>query len=179
MHKVRPVSKKSKFGYLQVGVETYGGGIWHSWFDRDLSLAGRVVLSNKGGGYTSKLIKIDRPLLRVPTLAIHCAFQLIGNDFNRIATQLTWLFHLVDRGVNEGFKFNREAEFVPIAGLVEKELNADKEKSAEKQTPSATSIRDNHHPAVLAVLAEELSVSAEEIHDFELYVSVARAKYVC
>lgn len=66
------MSKKTKLGYLQVGVETYGGGIWHSWFDRDLSLAGRIVLANKNGGFTSKLVKIDRPLLRIPTLAIHC-----------------------------------------------------------------------------------------------------------
>lgn len=66
------MSKKTKYGYLQVGVETYGGGIWHSWFDRDLSLAGRIVLADKSGGFTSRLIKIDRPLLRIPTLAIHC-----------------------------------------------------------------------------------------------------------
>lgn len=66
------MSKKTKFGYLQVGVETYGGGIWHSWFDRDLSLAGRIVVADKKGGFTSKLVKIDRPLLRIPSLAIHC-----------------------------------------------------------------------------------------------------------
>ena len=69
---VRPVSKRSKSGYLQVGVETYGGGIWHSWFDRDLSLAGRVVIADKDGSFQSKLVKIDRPLLRIPSLAIHC-----------------------------------------------------------------------------------------------------------
>lgn len=69
------MSKKTKLGYLQVGVETYGGGIWHSWFDRDLSLAGRIVLANKNGGFTSKLVKIDRPLLRIPTLAIHCKYR--------------------------------------------------------------------------------------------------------
>lgn len=74
-YQVRPVSKKSKSGYLQVGVETYGGGIWHSWFDRDLSLAGRVVIADKSGNFQSKLVKFDKPLLRVPTLAIHREFS--------------------------------------------------------------------------------------------------------
>jgi len=74
--KIRPISKRSKSAYLQVGVETYGGGIWHSWLDRDLSIAGRVVISEKSGGFNSKLVKVDQPILRIPSLAIHCQCPL-------------------------------------------------------------------------------------------------------
>ena len=42
--KLKPHSKGTKAGFLTVNVEPYGGGLWHTWFDRDLSVAGRVLL---------------------------------------------------------------------------------------------------------------------------------------
>lgn len=69
--KVKPVSKKSAHGYIQIGVECYGGGLWHTWFDRDLSLAGAVIIEKDGGGFERQLVHINRPLLRVPNLCIH------------------------------------------------------------------------------------------------------------
>lgn len=69
--KLKPNSASSKSGYLMVNVQTYGGGLWHTWFDRDLSVAGRVIIRANNGCFLHKLVKIKRPILRVPTLAIH------------------------------------------------------------------------------------------------------------
>jgi len=71
----------------------------------------------------------------------------------------------VDGSVNNDFKFNQETEFVPILGQIADKLNED---NAPKQAAVPSSIQENHHPALLALLAEELNVSSEEIHDFEL-----------
>ena len=49
---------------------TYGGGLWHTWFDRDLVLAGKVVYED-GEKLTSKLWESSRPLMKIPNLAIH------------------------------------------------------------------------------------------------------------
>lgn len=82
----------------------------------------------------------------------------------------------MDRNVNDSFKFNQETEFVPILGLLESQLNSPADGPDDESKPRkpdtervASSIQDNHHTALLALLAGELSVAPEEIHDFELY----------
>ena len=59
--RVKPVSRASAHGYLQVGVEMYGGGLWHTWFDRDLGLAGRVMVRTAAGEFRQKLVRISKP----------------------------------------------------------------------------------------------------------------------
>lgn len=151
--RVKPVSKKSGVGFLQVGVETYGGGIWHSWFDRDLSLAGRVLVRDGKGNFVQKLVKIDRPIIRIPTLAIH-----------------------LDR--SSEFNPNKETELFPIAGLAAAELNrtgkagddkaAETENSAEEPFQPLKKMSERHHPYILELIAEQAGVQVEDVVEFEL-----------
>ncbi|CAN1802227.1 Probable aspartyl aminopeptidase [Linum perenne] len=55
--KLKPVSKVTKSAYLEVGVQLYGGGLWHTWFDRDLTVAGRVIVREDENG-TAELNKV-------------------------------------------------------------------------------------------------------------------------
>ena len=80
------------------------------------------------------------------------------------------IVRIVDRSASNELKFNKETEFIPILGLVSAQLNSlqGSESKSDKAEVTAEDVQDNHHPALLALLAEELSVKAEEIHDFEL-----------
>ncbi|KAI0527884.1 aspartyl aminopeptidase-like protein [Xylaria bambusicola] len=151
--RVKPVSKKSGVGFMQVGVETYGGGIWHSWFDRDLSLAGRVLIKDGKGNFVQRLVKIDRPIIRIPTLAIH-----------------------LDRSPE--FNPNKETELFPITGMVAAELNrtgkTEESKTTEAQNnPEETfqplkNMSDRHHPYILELIAENVGAKVEDLVDFEI-----------
>jgi len=68
--RLKPQAVYAKNGYLQLGVEVYGGVLLSTWTDRDLSLAGRVVLAGKKNPST-KLVRFKQALLRIPQLAIH------------------------------------------------------------------------------------------------------------
>jgi aspartyl aminopeptidase len=71
--KIKPNSKRSSSSSSMslLSVECYGGGLWHTWFDRDLSIAGSVIVRDSNEGYVQKLVKIDKSILRVPNLCIH------------------------------------------------------------------------------------------------------------
>tara|TARA_R110002073_G_scaffold205_3_gene2636 strand:+ start:1695 stop:3017 length:1323 start_codon:yes stop_codon:yes gene_type:complete len=69
--KVKPKPEKRMNGYLNIGVEVYGGVLLNPWFDRDLSIAGRVTVETEDGQLKSRLINFQRPIATVPSLAIH------------------------------------------------------------------------------------------------------------
>lgn len=149
--RIKPVSKKQGEGFLQVGVETYGGGLWHTWFDRDLGIAGRVMVRNKEGQIMQRLVHIDKPILRIPTLAIH-----------------------LDR--QENFAFNKETQLFPIAGLVAAELkrkegSKQKDDGTEETTKDFTALKiasQRHHEHVVELIARDAGVSPDDVVDFEI-----------
>ncbi|HEU0031953.1 MAG TPA: M18 family aminopeptidase [Kofleriaceae bacterium] len=93
--RLKPKPDYTNEGYAQLGVEVYGGVLLNSWLDRDLGIAGRVLVRDDAGAITSKLVLLDRPLARVPQLAIH-----------------------LDREVNDkGLVLNKQDHLAPILGL--------------------------------------------------------------
>ena len=87
--KLKPKPTTGKFGWLQAGVEVYGGPLLNSWLDRELQLAGRLVLLDG-----TQRLTATGPLLRFPQLAIH-----------------------LDRAVNEGLTLDKQQHMNPIFGL--------------------------------------------------------------
>jgi aspartyl aminopeptidase len=69
--KVKPNPEIVRNNYLQLGVEVYGGALLNPWFDRDLSLAGRVSYLNEEGKIEHQLINLEKAIAIIPSLAIH------------------------------------------------------------------------------------------------------------
>jgi len=69
--KVKPNPEISKHSYYQLGVEVYGGALLNPWFDRDLSIAGRVTYKTAEGDLVSCLIDFEKAIATIPSLAIH------------------------------------------------------------------------------------------------------------
>ena len=77
--RVKPNAATGVDGLLRLGVEIYGGPILATFTDRDLSLAGRVNYKDTNNNIVSALINFDRPLLRLPNLAIHMT-RMVNED---------------------------------------------------------------------------------------------------
>ena len=81
-------------GYVKLGVEVYGGVLLHPWFDRDLSLAGRVTVRLRDSRLHNVLIDCTSPIAIIPSLAIH-----------------------LDREANEGHAINKQTMLPPVLAL--------------------------------------------------------------
>ncbi len=83
--RVKPQADMSNNGYYQLGVEVYGGALLNPWFDRDLSLAGRICFRDGNGRPGTTLIDFQTPVAVIPSLAIHLDRE--ANESRRINAQ--------------------------------------------------------------------------------------------
>ncbi len=77
--KVKPKPELHKHNYFQLGVEVYGGALLNPWFDRDLSIAGRLVFNVGDGRLQKALVDMKKPVAVIPSLAIHLDSEANSN----------------------------------------------------------------------------------------------------
>jgi len=101
--KVKPNAELFKHSYLQLGVEVYGGALLHPWFDRDLSLAGKVIYQDSQQNLHSCLLDFKDPIASIPSLAIH-----------------------LDREANKNHSINPQTDIPPVLMRVDKDSEQQK-----------------------------------------------------
>ena len=142
--RLKPISSlSSKAGYVQLGVAPYAGGLNGTWWDRDLGIGGRVLVRNSHTGkIETKLVKLDWPIARIPTLAPH-----FGQAANLESA-------------------NKETRMVPIIGLdntggLSESLNS-------SILGGAGSFTATQPPRLVKAITGELNVLASQILNWEL-----------
>ncbi len=93
--RIRPNPDGVRGGCSVLGIEPYGGVLLHTWLDRDLSLAGRVTVRTDEGARFEALVDLEKPLFRVPNLAIHLQREIRS----------------------DGLKLNPQRHLRPLVGL--------------------------------------------------------------
>ncbi len=163
--RIKPKPAETVGGMLRLGVEVYGGPILATFADRDLSLAGRVMVRTANGP-ASRLVRFADPLLRLPDLAIHMNREVneSGLKFNK-QTELPLLLGIAEDGEKAEMRFRQpiaDALGVEPADLLTWELNAydtqkgalwgtDREFIADSQLDNLASC----HAALSALLATD------------------------
>ena len=136
--KTAPITKvDNKLGYQQVNVQLYGGGIWRTWFDRDLGLAGKVVYK-RDNEIKSALWDSKTAVMNVPNLCIH-----------------------LDDGGNNKFEMNKETHLKPILAskiidsLFEEGVQAFKGENAQEDVYN---VSKKHFVTFLDRIAKDLGI---------------------
>lgn len=147
--RVKVKSNRKKQGFIQVGTECYGGGNWGTWFDRDLKLAGRLIVADKENPdqVQSMLVHINKPIMRVPHLAIH-----------------------LQREMNEKFSINKENHLVPIIAT-EAEMLLNQPGSKEQSQDGSLDCSQKHSSVLMDALSKHARVSMKSIIDFDLFLA--------
>ncbi|MEQ8516884.1 MAG: M18 family aminopeptidase [Chromatocurvus sp.] len=95
---VKPNPERLRQGCYQLGVEVYGGALLNPWFDRDLSLAGRVSYADERGDLATGLVDFRTPMAVIPSLAIHLDREANSNRSVNPQTDILPLLSLAGEG---------------------------------------------------------------------------------
>lgn len=127
--RIKPNAEMESCGaYLKLNTEGYGGMILSTWLDRPLAMAGRVFLRGENPFKpVERIVNINKPVCIIPNLAIH-----------------------MNRSINDGYKYNKQTDMLPLVGLINEQLE-----------------KDNY---MVKLLAAELNVEVEEIIDFDIFL---------
>ncbi len=109
--------------YTRLNVEKYGGMIYYTWLDRPLSVAGRVLVKCGDGSVKEMLVDLERDLVTIPSVAVH-----------------------LNRGVNDGAKFNPAVDLLPLFS------------------------KDGESGALIKLVAGKLGVSVDDVISHDLFV---------
>ena len=141
--KLKPVSQvPNKAGYIQLGVAPYAGAPNNTWWDRDLGIGGRVLVK-EGSKIVSKLVKLDWPIARIPTLAPHFGAAAQG-------------------------PFNPETQMVPIIGLEDSETSEETVEPFSKPSfvgstgGGASTFVSTQPPRLVRAIANQLGIKSNE-----------------
>ncbi|KAF2090724.1 peptidase M18 aminopeptidase I [Saccharata proteae CBS 121410] len=136
--KLKPIPKlNTKAGYVQLGVAPYAGALNSTWWDRDLGIGGRVLVKESSGKIVTKLVKLDWPIARIPTLAPHFGAAAVG-------------------------PFNKETQMVPIIGLDNSDISGTSTNSEEWKPTllgGAGSFTATQPERLVRAISRELNIS--------------------
>src|SRR5471030_2503020 len=157
--------------YLKLNTEVYGGPILSTWFDRPLSIAGRVTLRSENVFKPEvKLLDVNKPILVIPNLAIH-----------------------MNRNINDGYSYNKQKDTLPLLTIANNDYNENinlethnnekteeqnidkkyKDNQAEKLENESINTLINKLEKdgyLLKLIAETLKVDPKSILDFDLFL---------
>jgi aspartyl aminopeptidase len=152
----------------------------HTWFDRDLTLAGRLIVKREDGRYTHDLVRIDRPICRIPTLAIHLTK---ADERTSFAPNLQSNFYpVLASEVKE--QLLRPAAATAAASTSPTHAAASATAASGNNTTTATAAAAAkpaelpHHSLLLELLAQEAHCSPQDIQDLELQLCDTQASAV-
>jgi aspartyl aminopeptidase len=135
--------------FEKFNLQTYGGGLWQTWFDRDLSVAGKIIFrDSESKKLGTKLLRIDYPIMRIPHLAIHLSTDRNKFEWNNETHLKSILSTTFFDGKEDGVKTDKK----------EVTLVSEDEKSIQKKLGNK----------LANLIAKTLTIKTEQIIDYDL-----------